>query len=230
MDRVSQRFNEGFTSDSRSSSVPAVSESVNQSVVTRVAVLASGDGSNLQAIIDSVHGRFGVELVCVLSDKPEARALERARAAGIATASFTTAEFADSEQSESNPRLRRDLAMAEHLRAAGVDLVVLAGYMQILSAEFINRFFGRIINVHPSLLPKYPGLAAIEQALEAGESQTGVTVHYVDEGVDTGPIIAQEPIGIAPGESVESLTARVHEIEHRLLPEVIAQIAANSHE
>lgn len=193
--------------------------------VLRVAVLASGEGSNLQAIIDSVHGRFGVELVCVLSDKTDARALERAREAGVKTETFTLAEFDAPQQTDSSPRLRRDLAMAEHLRATGVDLVVLAGYMQILSPEFINRFFGRIINVHPSLLPKYPGLGAIEQALDAGDAQTGVTVHYVDEGVDTGEVIAQEPIGIGPGESLESLTARVHEIEHRLLPEVIAQIA-----
>lgn len=199
-----------------------------QSAALRVAVLASGEGSNLQAIIDSVHGRFGVEVVCVLSDKTEARALERARGAGIATQTFTLAEFTDSENPEASPRVLRDLAMADHLQAVGVDLVVLAGYMQILSAEFISRFFGRIINVHPSLLPKYPGLAAIEQALEAGEAQTGVTVHYVDEGVDTGPVIAQEPIGIGPGESLESLTARVHETEHRLLPEVIAQIATQA--
>lgn len=202
-----------------------MSETATDPVVLRVAVLASGEGSNLQAIIDTVHRRYGVELVCVLSDKSDARALERARAAGIATQTFTIDEFAESDASGTSPRLRRDLAMAEHLRGVGVDLVVLAGYMQILSPEFISAFFGRIINVHPSLLPKYPGLAAIEQALDAGESQTGVTVHYVDEGVDTGDVIAQEPIGIAPGESIESLTARVHEVEHRLLPEVIAQIA-----
>lgn len=200
-----------------------MSETAKDPVVLRVAVLASGEGSNLQAIIDSVHGRFGVELVCVLSDKPEARALERAAAAGIETGVFALQPYLD--EPFLNPRTARDLDMAEHLKAIGVDLVVLAGYMQILSPEFINIFFGRIINVHPSLLPKYPGLAAIEQALDAGESQTGVTVHYVDEGVDTGDVIAQEPIGIAPGESIESLTARVHEVEHRLLPEVIAQIA-----
>lgn len=165
-----------------------------------------------------VHGRHGVEVVCVVSDKPSAVALKRAAAAGVPTAVFPAAAFED--------RTARDAAITAHLREVGVDLVVLAGYMQILSPEFIAAFFGRIINVHPSLLPKYPGLRAIEQALEAGDSQTGVSVHYVDEGVDTGPVIAQEPIGIAPGESLESLTARVHEVEHRLLPEVVAQIAA----
>lgn len=200
-----------------------MSESVNQSVITRVAVLASGEGSNLQAIIDSVHGRFGVEVVCVLSDKADARALQRAELAEIETAIFELQPYLD--EPYLNPRVARDIDMADKIDELKVDLVVLAGYMQILSAEFINRFFGRIINVHPSLLPKYPGLAAIEQALDAGETQTGVTVHYVDEGVDTGDVIAQEPIGIAPGESLESLTARVHQIEHRLLPEVIAQIA-----
>jgi phosphoribosylglycinamide formyltransferase-1 len=184
----------------------------------RVSVLASGEGSNLQAILDVVHMKHGVEIVCVVSDKPGARALERAMDAGIPMAIFATHDFED--------RRARDLAMASHLRDVGTDLVVLAGYMAILSEEFIGAFFGRIINVHPSLLPKYPGLRAIEQAIEAGESQTGVTVHYVDEGVDTGDAIAQEPIGIAPGESVEALTERIHEIEHRLLPEVIAQIAA----
>lgn len=188
----------------------------------RVAVLASGEGSNLQAIIDTVHGRFGVEVVCVASDKPGSRAVERAAAAGIASAVFAKDDFADHPE----PRTARDDAMAAHLREQAVDLVVLAGYMQILSNAFIAAFYGRIINVHPSLLPKFPGLRAIEQALEAGESQTGVTVHYVDEGVDTGPVIAQEPVGIAPGESVEALSARIHKIEHRLLPEVIAQIAA----
>lgn len=189
----------------------------------RVAVLASGEGSNLQAIIDVVHGRHGVEVVCVVSDKPDARALGRAEAAGIATASFPIDDFA--AEGDRQARTVRDAAIVEHLRGVGVDLVVLAGYMQILSSEFIAAFHSRIINVHPSLLPKFPGLRAIEQALEAGESQTGVTVHYVDEGVDTGPVITQEPVGIAPGESVEALTARIHEIEHRLLPEVIAQIA-----
>lgn len=184
----------------------------------RVSVLASGEGSNLQAILDVVHKKHGVEVVCVASDKAGARALERAAAVGIPYAIFQIADFED--------RTARDRAMASHLRDVGTDLVVLAGYMAILSEEFIGAFFGRIINVHPSLLPKYPGLRAIEQALEAGETQTGVTVHYVDEGVDTGVAIAQEPIGIAPGESVEALTERIHAIEHRLLPEVIAQIAA----
>jgi phosphoribosylglycinamide formyltransferase-1 len=184
----------------------------------RVAVLASGEGSNLQAILDVVHKQHGVEVVRVVTDKPDAKALERAISAGVPTASFPAAEF--------DNRGARDLAIADQLRADEVNLVVLAGYMAILSPDFIAAFFGRIINVHPSLLPKYPGLRAIEQAIEAGESQTGVTVHYVDEGVDTGDVIAQEMIGIGPGETAEQLAKRIHLIEHRLLPEVIAQIAA----
>ncbi|MFT4050418.1 MAG: phosphoribosylglycinamide formyltransferase [Solirubrobacterales bacterium] len=184
----------------------------------RVAVLASGSGTNLQALLDVVHQRHGVEIVRVVSDKPGARALERARAAGVETAVFPLADFDD--------RSARDAAITDQLRSDEVDLVVLAGYMAILSPQFIAAFFGRIVNVHPSLLPKYPGLRAIEQALEAGDTQTGVTVHYVDEGVDTGPIIAQEMLGIAPGETAEVLAERVHEIEHRLLPEVVAQLAA----
>ncbi|MGK2877775.1 MAG: phosphoribosylglycinamide formyltransferase [Solirubrobacterales bacterium] len=187
--------------------------------VMRVSVLASGEGSNLQAILDVVHKKHGVEVVCVVSDKPGAKALERALEAGVPMAIFAVADFED--------RAARDRAIASHLRDVGTDLVVLAGYMAILSEEFIGAFFGRIINIHPSLLPKYPGLRAIEQALEAGESQTGVTVHYVDEGVDTGEVIAQELVGIVPGESADQLSERIHVIEHRLLPEVIAQLAAS---
>lgn len=183
-----------------------------------MSVLASGEGSNLQAILDVVHQKHGVEVVCVASDKPGAKALERALEAGVPMAIFSIADFED--------RAARDRAIASHLRDVGTDLVVLAGYMAILSEEFIAAFYGRIINVHPSLLPKYPGLRAIEQAIEAGDSQTGVTVHYVDEGVDTGDVIAQEMVGIAPGESAEALAERIHAVEHRLLPEVVAQIAA----
>ena len=186
--------------------------------ILRVSVLASGEGSNLQAILDVVHMKHGVEVVCVASDKTGARALERAIEAGVPTAIFPVDQFED--------RAVRDRAIASHLRDVGTDLVVLAGYMAILSEEFIGAFFGRIINVPPSLLPKYPGLRAIEQAIEAGETQTGVTVHYVDEGVDTGDVIAQELVGIVPGESADQLAERIHAIEHRLLPEVIAQLAA----
>lgn len=183
----------------------------------RVAVLASGSGTNLQALIDQVHGRHGIEIVRVASDKPGARALERADSAGIPVAVFALCDFAD--------RAARDEAIAAQLASDDVELVVLAGYMAILSPEFIGAFFGRIINVHPSLLPAFPGLDAIGQALDAGAAETGVTVHYVDEGVDTGPVIAQESLTIEPGDTHETLAERIHAIEHRLLPEVVAQIA-----
>lgn len=183
----------------------------------RVAVLASGNGSNLQALIDKLHGQGDVTIVRVAGDKPGARAFERAAAAEIPTAVFPLEEFPD--------RAARDAAIAEQLQADDVDLVVLAGYMAILSPDFINAFEGFIVNVHPSLLPAYPGLRAIERAHEAGDPQTGVTVHLVDEGVDTGPVIAQEAVTIEPGESIEALTERIHAVEHRLLPESVGRIA-----
>lgn len=184
---------------------------------TRVAVLASGNGSNLQALLDTVQGRYGVEIVRVVSDKPGAYALERAAEFQVPTSVFALDAY--------DHRAARDDAIIELLRDEQIDLVVLAGYMAILSPEFINAFFGRIINVHPSLLPAFPGLDAIGQALAAGASETGVTVHYVDEGVDTGPVIAQETLAISPGETREALEERIHALEHRLLPEVVAQIA-----
>lgn len=184
----------------------------------RIAVLASGSGSNLQAILDQLHGRDGLEVVAVCSDKPQARALERTAALGIDTAAFSIDEHPDREA--------RDLAIADWLDAVAVDLVVLAGYMQLLSPEFIERFALRIINVHPALLPSFPGLDAIGQALEHGVAVTGVTIHYVDEGVDSGPIILQRAVPIPPDRNREALEAAIHSTEHALLPRAIAMIAA----
>jgi phosphoribosylglycinamide formyltransferase-1 len=184
----------------------------------RIAVLASGTGSNLQALIDQVHGQDGIEIVRVVSDKPGARALERAAAAGIPTTVLPLSDFAD--------RAARDATIAAQLSADAVDLVVLAGYMAILSPDFIEAFAGRIINVHPSLLPAFPGLDAIGQAIAAGATETGVTVHHVDEGIDTGPAIAQESLAILPGETAEALARRIHEIEHRLLPAVVLNLSS----
>lgn len=183
----------------------------------RIAVLASGEGSNLQALIDRVHGVNGAEIVRVVSDKPGARALTRADDAGIARAVFARDDFAD--------RAARDAAIAGQLKDDAVDLVVLAGYMAILSPGFIAAFDRRIINVHPSLLPAFPGLDAIGQALAAGAAETGVTVHYVDEGVDTGEVIVQESLPILPDESADGLATRIHAIEHRLLPEVVLNLS-----
>jgi len=184
----------------------------------RVAVLASGTGTNLQAILDTVHGRDGVEIVAVASDKPGAPALDRAGDAGIACEVFPASGFADREA--------RDAALADWLERHEVELVVLAGYMQLLSAALIARFENRIVNVHPALLPSFPGLDAIGQALEHGVRVTGVTVHFVDEGVDTGPIILQRPIPIPDDRDRAGLEQAIHATEHVLLPEAIRMIAA----
>ena len=184
----------------------------------RVAVLASGTGTNLQAILDTVHGRDGVEVVAVASDRPGAAALDRAGDAGIAGEVFPASGFADREA--------RDAALADWLERHEVELIVLAGYMQLLSAALVARFENRIVNVHPALLPSFPGLDAIGQALEHGVRVTGVTVHFVDEGVDTGPIILQRPIPIPADRDRAALEQAIHATEHVLLPEAIRMIAA----
>jgi phosphoribosylglycinamide formyltransferase-1 len=183
-----------------------------------VAVLASGAGTNLQALIDDAHGRDGVALVAVGSDKPEARALERARAAGIPTEVFAAADFAD--------RSARDLAIADWLRGRGVELVVLAGYMQLLSDEFLAAFPDRIVNVHPSLLPAFPGLGAVQQALDYGVKVFGVTVFFVDGGVDTGPVLLQRALELTAARDAGEVLEQLHEVEHTLLPEAVRLIAA----
>jgi phosphoribosylglycinamide formyltransferase-1 len=184
----------------------------------RLVVLASGSGTNLQAILDTLHGRDGIEVVGVGSDKPEARALERARAAGVETAAFPREGYED--------RAARDAAIAEWIEARGADLVALAGYMQLLSPGFVARFRRRTINIHPALLPSFRGLDAIGQALDAGVETTGVTVHFVDEGVDTGPAIAQREVPVPAGRGRAELEAAIHAVEHELYPEAIRMIAA----
>ena len=187
----------------------------------RVGVLISGQGTNLQALVEHfggrAHGGPEVEVVCVASNRGEAQGLERARAAGIETAVFAKGDHAD-----------RDAALGNWLDDHGVDLVVLAGFMEILGGPFIRRFEGRMINVHPSLLPAFPGVRAIEQALEYGVKVMGVTVHYVDEGVDTGPVVLQEAFELPYARGVEEIERRVHEIEHRLLPRAVELIAAGA--
>ncbi|HVO53250.1 MAG TPA: phosphoribosylglycinamide formyltransferase [Solirubrobacterales bacterium] len=184
----------------------------------RLVVLASGSGTNLQAIFDSLHSREGIEVVAVGSDKPAARALERAVAAGVETGVFPRDAYED--------RLGRDGAMADWIEAHRPDLIVLAGYMQLLSEPFVARFRGRIVNVHPALLPSFPGLDAIGQALAAGVEVTGVTVHFVDEGVDTGPAIVQREVPVPPGRDRAHLEAAIHAVEHQLYPEAIRMIAS----
>jgi len=170
-----------------------------------IGVLVSGEGTNLQALIDE-----GLPVAAVASNRRNAFALERARAAGIPTATFSLDCHAD--------RKERDLVMATWLEEHGVDLVVLAGYMHLLTRPFLARFPERIVNVHPSLLPAFPGAHAIDDALEAGVEATGVTVHVVDAGLDTGPVLRQEPVPVEPR---TTLVERIHAVEHRLLPEVV---------
>jgi phosphoribosylglycinamide formyltransferase-1 len=186
-----------------------------------VGVLVSGEGSNLQALLDQVHARDGIEVAAVASNRADARGLERAREAGVETAVFPAADYAD--------RAARDTVMADWLDEQGVELLVLAGFMEILSPGFIGRFSGRVINVHPSLLPAFPGIRPIEEALDYGVRVMGVTVHYVDEGVDSGPIVLQEAFDvIAYHRDIAAVERRVHEIEHRLLPRAVRLIAAGS--
>jgi phosphoribosylglycinamide formyltransferase-1 len=162
--------------------------------------------------------REGIEVVGVGSDKPGAPAIERARAAHIAVGLFPREDFGD--------RGERDAAMADWVEERGADLIVLAGYMQLLSPAFIERFRNRVVNVHPALLPAFPGLDAVGQALTAGAEVTGVTVHYVDEGVDTGPVIAQREVEIPADRGRGSLELAIHTVEHQLYSEAIRMIAA----
>ncbi len=182
-----------------------------------VGVLASGTGTNLQALIDRAHGRDGVVLRGVASDKPEAQALARARAAGIDAEAFAGDAFAD--------RPERDAAMVGWLREREVELVVLAGYMQLLSDAFLAAFPGRVINVHPSLLPAFPGLGAVQQALDYGAKVFGVSVFFVDGGVDTGPLIRQHAVELPDALDADAVLAVLHPIEHDLLVDAVQSIA-----
>jgi phosphoribosylglycinamide formyltransferase-1 len=175
-----------------------------------IGVLVSGEGTNLQAMIEA-----GLPLAAVASNRPDVEALARAQAAGLPARVFELERYPD--------RAARDREMADWLQLRGVDLVVLAGYMHLLTAAFLQRFPDRIVNVHPSLLPEFPGAHAIDDALAAGVETTGVTVHYVDDGLDTGEVIRQEPVAVEPR---ESLLERIHAVEHRILPEVLAELCA----
>ncbi len=184
-------------------------------------ILGSGSGSNMQAILDAIDaGTLDARIALVLSDNPDACILERARKRGIETAlidcrGFKT-KFPDEAQRET----------AEKLKAAGVDLVCLAGFLRLVKRPLLDAFPNRILNIHPALLPAFPGLEAWKQALDAGVSETGCTVHFVDEGMDTGPVILQEAVPVLPGDTAESLHARIQVVEHRLYPAAIARAAA----
>ncbi len=171
-----------------------------------IGVLVSGSGTNLQALIDAQ-----LPIACVGSNKPGVRGLERAAKAGIETGVFEQENYPD--------RPARDTALADWLQERGVEWVVLAGYMHVLTPAFLSRFPRRVINLHPALLPSFPGAHAIDEALAYGVRWTGVTVHFVDEGVDTGPVILQEPVEVKDDDEVTTLAERIHAVEHRLLPE-----------
>jgi phosphoribosylglycinamide formyltransferase 1 len=178
-----------------------------------IGVLVSGEGTNLQALLDE-----GLPVAAVASNRAEARGLARAESARIATAVFPLDAYESRDE--------RDGAMAEWLTSQGVEWVVLAGYMHLLRPSFLDRFPERVINVHPALLPQFPGAHAIEDALAAGVRETGATVHYVDQGVDTGPVILQERVAVEDADTVESLRARIQAVEHRLLPKVVKNLCA----
>jgi phosphoribosylglycinamide formyltransferase-1 len=183
----------------------------------RVGVLASGGGTNFQALLDGVHGREA-KVVALATDKPDAPALERARRAQVPASVFPRNAYPD--------RPARDAATGDWLEAQGVELVVLAGYMAILDAAFIGRFRDRIVNVHPSLLPAFAGIGAVGQALDYGVKVFGVTVHFVDEGVDTGAIILQRAVELPNATDPDDVLAALRPLEHALLPEAVRLIAA----
>jgi phosphoribosylglycinamide formyltransferase-1 len=176
-----------------------------------IGVLVSGEGTNLQALLDA-----GLPVVAVASNRADAHALARAERAGVPAAVFELDDYAD--------RGERDAAMADWLDAQGVELVVCAGYMHLLRTSFLDRFAGRIVNTHSAPLPAFPGAHPIEDVLAAGISETAATVHYVDEGVDSGAVIVAEPVPVRADDTVESLRARVQAVEHRLLPQAVREL------
>lgn len=183
----------------------------------RVGVLASGAGTNLQALLDTVHREEGIEIAGVASNLPDAPALLRARRAGVEVAVFSEQELVTREA--------RDRAMAAWLSERHVALVVLAGYMQLLSPGFLARFPLAVINVHPALLPAFPGVNAIEQAVAYGVKVLGVTVHFVDEGVDSGPVILQRAIELPDATDPEAVHDALRPLEHELLPAAVRALA-----
>ncbi len=178
-----------------------------------VGVLVSGSGTNLQALIDA-----DIPIAAVAANVAGAQALARADGIGVPARVFPLAAYSDRDE--------RDSAMADWLVSAGVALVVCAGYMHLLRPVFLARFPGRVVNVHPAMLPAFPGAHAVEEALAAGVTETGATVHLVDEGVDTGTVLRQEAVAVLPGDTPETLHARIRAVEHRILPEVVRELTA----
>ncbi|MDG0872365.1 phosphoribosylglycinamide formyltransferase [Paenibacillus thiaminolyticus] len=196
--------------------------SVCTSSIPRIAVFASGSGSNFQALAEASRaGQLGGEVALLVCDKPGARVLERAREAGVPAAVFEPKRY------ESRGHYERDVlgTLSRH----GVQWIALAGYMRLVTPVLLEAYEGRILNIHPSLLPSFPGLHAVRQALDYGVKVTGVTVHLVDAGMDTGPIVAQEAVAIGEDDTLESLLAKIQEVEHRIYPQVVRSLLAGSH-
>ncbi|MVP00952.1 phosphoribosylglycinamide formyltransferase [Paenibacillus lutrae] len=185
----------------------------------RIAVFASGSGSNFQAISDAVHnGTLDADLQLLVCDRPQAQVVQRAKQADVPVFAFLPKTYSGREAYESE--------ILTLLNEKEIDLIVLAGYMRILTPVLVEPFYGRMINIHPSLLPAFPGVRGIAQALEYGVKMTGVTVHYVDGGLDSGPIIAQRAVDVQEDDTEDSLAERIHAVEHELLPLAIGWIAA----
>ncbi|CAM3463247.1 phosphoribosylglycinamide formyltransferase [Marinicrinis lubricantis] len=184
----------------------------------RIAVFGSGNGSNFQAIADQVQaGQLDVKIELLVCDQPQAKIIERAEKAGVETLVLTLKQFESKAAYEE--------AILERLTEKQVDLIVLAGYMKLISPVLLNAYKGRIINIHPSLLPSFPGKQGVADAFEYGVKVTGCTVHFVDEGMDTGPIIAQQAVPVLDHDTVESLHQRIHEAEQQIYPEVVRSLA-----
>src|SRR5690606_7170376 len=187
----------------------------------KIAVFASGSGSNFQAIADSIkEGRLAAEIAVLVCDKPGAKVIERASREMVDTLVFTPKNYPDKSFFEAE--------IVEVLREKNVDLIVLAGYMRLIGHTLLSAYSNKIVNIHPSLLPAFPGKDAIGQAFRAGVEKTGVTIHYVDEGMDTGPIIAQRELLIEPEDTLESIEEKVHRIEHEFYPQVLQSLINKS--
>jgi len=183
----------------------------------KIAVFASGNGSNFEAIAKSMNqGKIEGAIVLVFSDRTEAYVLERAKSLQIPVRSFSPKQFTN--------KVKYEREILKELEAKEVELLVLAGYMRLIGPSLLNAYPNRILNIHPALLPEFPGLHGIRDAFEAGVKQTGVTVHYVDNGVDTGPILAQKRVNIEENETLASLELKIHQAEHQLYPEVIQDV------
>ncbi|MEH7223372.1 phosphoribosylglycinamide formyltransferase [Bacillus sp. JJ1566] len=186
----------------------------------KIAVFASGSGTNFQAIVDSIkEGRLAAEIKVLVCDKPGAKVIERASKEWVETFVFSPKEYPEKSLFEAE--------IVELLRTKNVELIVLAGYMRLIGDTLLQAYRNEIVNIHPSLLPAFPGKDAIGQAFQAGVDKTGVTIHYVDEGMDTGPIIAQREIAIEPGDTLESIEEKVHQIEHEFYPQILQSLVAS---